>query len=75
MVCVSTIFVAVLRKHICDGCRVETLATTPGAPLELGWVEDDYPGGPHHFCPECVVTQKIDVGTPDDWRVAWEQFG
>ena len=57
----------------CDSCGVTTLAILGSAPI--GWDRDDYPGGHHHYCPECLIVNGIDVGTPDRWGRAWEELG
>jgi hypothetical protein len=53
----------------CDGCEVETVL---GDGRRTGWAADGYPGGPHHWCPECLVVHNIHVGTPAEWEAAWE---
>lgn len=52
----------------CDGCGVT--ATCPGLPP--WWQRDEYPGGPHHWCPECALVYGIDVGDQAACHAAWE---
>jgi hypothetical protein len=56
-----------------DGATIYTVAFGPG-----GWScscpMDEYPGGPHHYCPECLLIEGVEVGTPADWDAAWEEL-
>lgn len=51
---------------VCDFCRVESVPNVE----PLGWIVDEYPGGPHHFCPECVEVHGVEPSTAEDWRAA-----
>lgn len=55
----------------CDACGVETTNFSFDA-MPQGWGRDEYPGGPHHWCPECLITEEIDVGDPEKWQAAWD---
>lgn len=49
----------------CNSCGVEsTLIVVKGGMPDtpVGWAWDNWPGGPHHYCPPCRIALGLEPG-------------